>query len=120
MLSFMLACCINTNFCDSLDVAGDSQENVPTIPVMFGIKNTYTYGMLVPSLLFLGVSIYSIIAGWITFPFLLFLLLNLFYPLFYISLRHLKNYPRLIIVPVTDLSCLGFPAGLFALYVAGF
>lgn len=120
MLSFILACFVNTNFCDILDIAGDALEKVPTLPVMFGIKNTYRYIMPVPSLLLLALIAYSFCANLITFPFTLFLLLNLCYPLVYISLHNLKKYPRSVIVPITDMSCVIFPAGVFVLYFAGY
>jgi 4-hydroxybenzoate polyprenyltransferase len=120
MLSFILACFVNTNFCDVLDVVGDSLQKVPTLPVMFGIKNTYIYGMLIPSLLFFVLVMYSFFTRQIAFPLLMFLLLNLFYPLVYISLNSLKKYSRSVIVPVTDMSCVIFPAGLFILYFAGY
>jgi 4-hydroxybenzoate polyprenyltransferase len=120
MISFVLACFVNTNFCDTLDITGDSLHNVPTLPVTFGIKNTYLYGMLIPSSAFFMFILYAFGMKLITLPFLCFLLFNLFYPVVYISLNHCKKYPRSIIVPVTDLSCVIFPLGVFALYFAGY
>jgi 4-hydroxybenzoate polyprenyltransferase len=120
MISFILACFVNTNFCDTLDIEGDSFENVPTLPVMLGIKKTYIYGMLVPSVIFLIFILYAVGMRKITLPFMGFLLFNLFYPVVYISLKHIKKYPRSVIVPITDLSCVIFPFGVFVLYFIGY
>lgn len=119
IILFIISCTVanfvNTNFADIRDHDGDLAYNVPTLPVQFGIKNTYLYAMLLPSVIWFLAIIVLTANGTIMLPSLLFLLVNLFFPLVYIIGYNKKLISEKIIEPCADGYIAIFGVGLFAL-----
>lgn len=119
IILFIISCTVanfvNTNFADIRDHDGDLAYNVPTLPVQFGIKNTYLYAMLLPSVIWFIAIVALTITGTIMLPALLFLLINLFFPLVYIVGYNKKIISEKLIEPFADGYIAIFGVGLFAL-----
>lgn len=116
---FIIGCSIatfvNTNFADIRDYKGDLTFNIPTLPVRFGIKNTYLYAMFIPSAIWLTTIITLNIMGIIGLQSLLFLLINLFFPLIYIFGYLKKIISNKLIEPCADAYIGVYAIGLLAL-----
>lgn len=117
IISVTIATFVNTNFADIRDYNGDLAFNVPTLPVRFGIKNTYLYVMLLPSVIWFLAIVALTATGTIMIPTLLFLLINLFYPLVYIWGYNKKIISEKIIEPCADGYIAVLGTGLFVLSV---
>lgn len=115
IISCTIATFVNTNFADIRDYSGDSAFNIPTLPVHFGIKNTYIYAMIIPSLLWFIVVITLSLMGLIRMQALMFLLINLFFPLVYILGYTTKSISEKLIEPCADAYIGVYALGLLVL-----
>jgi hypothetical protein len=88
---------------------------IPTIPARFGIRRTLIGAMLIPSLVWLFVSLFLFATGEIGPMLLLFCLVNLLYPISYLTLHFRRPGPRFLIDIIAD-ACI--PVGLVFLCIA--
>ncbi len=113
--SFILGIFINTNFADLRDYIGDKAAGIPTIPVIIGKRNTYIFAMIIPGSLWLLVSGYLFYTYVISLEIFFFFILNLLYPVFYISLYHISKFPKKLVEPIADACVLVYALGLVVL-----
>lgn len=110
-----IATFVNTNFADIRDYNGDLAFNIPTIPVRFGIRHTYIYAIILPSVtwfaVIIGLEIKNLI-DWHTFTFLL---INLLFPIVYIFGFKTNIISEKIIEPFADAYIGVFAVGLLIL-----
>lgn len=112
MISFTLGIFMNTNFADLRDLKGDKAVGVPTIPVIFGRKNTYLGTMIIPGIIWSAASVYFLISNMISMPLFTLFALNLLFPLLYISLYNYKDSFKKYVQPVSDSCVLIYAVGL--------
>ncbi len=112
MISFTLGIFMNTNFADLRDLKGDKAVGVPTIPVLFGKKGTYIGAMLVPGILWFAIISIFFVQNLISVQLFALFILNLLFPLFYISLYNLKKSFRRFVTPISDSCVLIYAVGL--------
>lgn len=110
---------VNTNFCDILDVEGDCAQSIPTLPVRYGVKNTFVFSMLLPSLVWFLVVAVSFAFHVISVAELAFFTVVLLYPLTYlIPFIRTKASPR-VLKAVADLDFVFYALCLFSLSAIG-
>jgi 4-hydroxybenzoate polyprenyltransferase len=113
MLCFAVSCFNNTVFSDIKDRAGDIETNVPTIPVRYGVRAAYRYGIVLPNSLLGLLALYLFARGFLSVPLLVLCFVNLLYPAVYIQVYRTGKCPYKLMRTVVDLSILIFPLGLF-------
>jgi 4-hydroxybenzoate polyprenyltransferase len=116
IISFTLAVFVNTNFLDITDITGDLVTGIPTIPAQYGIKNTLIYTMGLPSFVWLIAIFYLFKTRPISDSFMIFLLINALFPLFYIGGYFSKLLPKRMIKIAADSCVFVFSIGLLCLY----
>ena len=115
MGNFSFATFTATVFTDIRDTEGDRIAKVPTIPVKFGIENTFKYAILLPSLIFVLIS--SILTSYhlLSIPMLCFFLINLCYPIVYVKIYYSGKCPLSLVEPLVDTCFVIFSLGLVVL-----
>ena len=115
IISCTLANFMNTNFADIRDYPGDAASGVGTMPVVLGIRNTYLYTMLFPGVLWLGAIVVLSALHIIAIPMVVFLIVNLLFPLVYIGAYHFRMVTYKACEPLADSYILIFALGLIVL-----
>ncbi len=115
LISCVLSIFINTNFADIRDVTGDAACKVPTIPVKIGVKNTYFYMFLLPSIIWFILNTAMYINDVVSPLCYAVILCNLIFPAVYIGMYYHKRVSNKIVEPLSDTCILYFGIGLIVL-----
>lgn len=115
ILSGAIVTFVNSNFAHMKDISIDKINGMPTIPVIFGIKNTYRYAMVIPGIVWLSICILLTFSGIISGTFFTILMANLLFPFFYITFCYKKKISTFSVEIVSNASIILFSSGLLIL-----
>ena len=115
ILSGAIVTFVNSNFAHIKNMNIDKINGMPTIPVIFGIKNTYRYAMVIPGIVWLSICIILTFSGIISGTFFTILMANLLFPFFYITFCYKKKISTFSVEIVSNASIILFSSGLLIL-----